>query len=388
MTLVTTSTMIFIGRQTVIDVDETDGVYENAAALAGTYGDLEMVDITNYDVGDDGVIWSDEVGTGDYIEYTIDGVTYSSPQDAIILYNAIITERDGTVHNVEVSVIQAPNGDTFINDIGNTGATDNLNIKTIELVNPTATDSAGRNTFASTQNTAVCFGEDTLITTPQGLRPIQTLRAGDLVTTLGGAHMPIEWVGVSHIAAGARHAPIVLETGAIAANLPTRRLFLSPQHRVLVTSAIVRRMFHCHSIFVAAKFLSPIPGVSQPEAAGRVAYWHILCRPHTVIFANGVAVETLFPGPVALRNLPAKALATIAAITKEDGTQFAQPCFKVPPPPLQRELVARHIKNSKSLTAGLAARHPAPARPASLALNAGIGPLTRQNTLEPARLIQ
>lgn len=150
--------MIFIGRQAVIYVNETDGVYENAAALSGAYCDLEMADITKSDVGDDGVIWSDETGTGDYTEYRIDGITYSSPQDAIALYNAIITERDGTIHTVEVSVIQAPNGDTFVNDRGQSGATETLNIKTIELTTPTATASAGRNTFASSQNTADCFG--------------------------------------------------------------------------------------------------------------------------------------------------------------------------------------------------------------------------------------
>jgi hypothetical protein len=102
MRIVTTSTMTFIGRQTVIDVNQSGGVYKHAEALAGTYSDLEMVQITNVDVCWGGVIWSDEFGRPDYIEYTIESVTYSGPQDAIILYNAIITGRDGTVHNVEV----------------------------------------------------------------------------------------------------------------------------------------------------------------------------------------------------------------------------------------------------------------------------------------------
>jgi len=161
--------------------------------------------------------------------------------------------------------------------------------------------------------------------------------------------LPIEWVGVTHIAAGARHAPVKLETGAIVTNLPTDRLFLFPQHRVLVTSAIVRRMFRCDSVFVAAKFLSGMKGVSRLETSGRVAHRHILCRTRAVVFAKGVAVEILLPGPVAMRNLPRLALTAIASITQHDNSQFAQPCLEAPAQPLRRELVARYVNYSKQL---------------------------------------
>ncbi|WP_298862940.1 Hint domain-containing protein [uncultured Sulfitobacter sp.] len=377
MTIVTNATMIFIGNQPLIDVDETDGFYENAGAIAGTYDDLEMVGITSYDVTEDGVIWSDETGSPDYMEYTIDGVTYSGPQDAIILYNAVITERDGTVHMVEVSVIQAPNGDTFVNDVGNSGSTDNLNIKSIELVNPTSTASAGRNTFATTQDTAVCFCADTKITTPIGQKMIQTLKAGDMVMTLQNGAQRIEWIGVSQFNLRAQQVPIRFEAGALGAGRPSHPLRLSPQHRVLLHSPIARRMFGKAEVFVSAKHLLGLDGISSDTNCRGVQYWHILCCDHTVLLANNLPTESLFPGPVARASLPLVAMERVARILKSRPQAFDAPCHISPEAKQQRKLIARHVKNAK------------PCRTKKfLPLNAGVSPLTRKDTLEPARLIQ
>ncbi|MGB8815358.1 MAG: Hint domain-containing protein, partial [Paracoccaceae bacterium] len=46
-------------------------------------------------------------------------------------------------------------------------------------------------------------------------------------------------------------------------------------------------------------------------ARGRrqVGYHHLLLRRHAIVFANGAAVESLYPGPMALRSLGAQACA-------------------------------------------------------------------------------
>ena len=377
MTLVTNATMIFIGNQPLIDVDETDGFYENADAIAGTYDNLEMVTITSYDVTEDGVIWSDEIGSPDYMEYTIDGVTYSGPQDAIILYNAVITERDGTVHTVEVSVIQTPNGDTFINDVGNSGSTDNLNIKSIELVNPTSTGSAGRNTFATTQNTAVCFCADTMIATPFGQKMIQTLKTGDMVMTLQTGAQRIEWIGVSQFNLRGQQVPIRLEAGALGAGRPSHPLRLSPQHRVLLHSRIAKRMFGRAEVFVSAKHLLGLDGISTDTTCRGVQYWHILCCEHSVLLANNLPAESLFPGPMARASLPLAAIEQVARILESRPQAFDAPCHNTPEPKQQRKLIERHVKNAK------------PCRTKKfLPLNAGIGPLTREDAFKAAWLVQ
>lgn len=96
-------------------------------------------------------------------------------------------------------------------------------------------------------------------------------------------------------------------------DVPLGSSYVSPQDRVPVRWAIEQRIFGCEQVFIGATTLCGVAGTYRQKDVQRVAYWHILCRGHNVIFANDMRVETLFTGPEALRgqtndhaNLPRK----------------------------------------------------------------------------------
>jgi hypothetical protein len=85
-----------------------------------------------------------------------------------------------------------------------------------------------------------CFATGTLIHTPHGERRVETLRIGDLVTTLRGAAKPVRWIGRRHYSqcTAAQHGqvlPIRICADALASGQP-RRVFASrPNTRCLST---------------------------------------------------------------------------------------------------------------------------------------------------------
>ena len=92
-------------------------------------------------------------------------------------------EDDGTVHKVELVLVQMTNGDVFVGDLQNTGNVDRLTVRSIELLAPITTNAADYTTFQTTSNTTVCFVAGTCIDTPDGPRRVETLRTGAAVLT-------------------------------------------------------------------------------------------------------------------------------------------------------------------------------------------------------------
>lgn len=71
------------------------------------------------------------------------------------------------------------------------------------------------------------------------------------------------------------------------AGIPDRDLLVSPQHRVLVRSAIAQRMFGSSEVLVAAKQLLQLPGISLAEDVAGVSYVHLLFDRHEIVVSNG-----------------------------------------------------------------------------------------------------
>lgn len=206
---------------------------------------------------------------------------------------------------------------------------------------------------------------------------IQTLKTGDMVMTLQTGAQRIEWIGVSQFNLRAQQVPIRFETGALGAGRPSHPLRLSPQHRVLLHSPIAKRMFGKAEVFVSAKHLLGLDGISKDTTCHGVQYWHILCCDHTVLLANNLPAESLFPGPMARASLPLVAIEHVDRILEARSQAFDAPYHNTPEPKQQRKLIQRHVKNAK------------PCRTKKfLPLNAGIGPFTREDAFESARLVQ
>ena len=130
-----------------------------------------------------------------------------------------------------------------------------------------------------------CFVAGTRIGTPDGPRAIETLREGDLVTTMSGAARAIVWAGSRsiHVASHPRPdavRPIRVDAHAFGEGLPARDLFLSPDHAVFA-----------EGVLIPIKHL--VNGTTvRPVARRVVAYHHIELERHDAVLAEGLAAET------------------------------------------------------------------------------------------------
>ncbi|WP_299934524.1 Hint domain-containing protein [uncultured Pelagimonas sp.] len=156
-----------------------------------------------------------------------------------------------------------------------------------------------------------CFTAGTMILTPDGERHIEDLCVGDHVTTRNNGPQPIQWI--SNTALG----PAILKTNpelrpvkvATTWSGCKRDLLISPQH-----SIVVSRRGSSKDVFVRAGQLARLKGGKLRIAQGirRVSYVHLLLPTHDIVFANGLAVETFYPGPRAIENLKPEALLSLA----------------------------------------------------------------------------
>ncbi len=137
-----------------------------------------------------------------------------------------------------------------------------------------------------------CFTPGTLIATPEGDRPIEELKAGDLVTTADNGDQPILWIGKTTVPATGKHAPIRFETGILGLKRP---LLVSPQHRMLVEDWRASVMFGHAEALVAAHCLVNGDTVTRVEG-GDIEYLHLLFSRHEIVFANGAKSESYYPG--------------------------------------------------------------------------------------------
>ncbi len=193
----TTSTvqMFYAGNFADMDTFEGNQTNEQPDNVLGTYDDLAITSVSEVDVDDDGVIYDDEYGTGDYLSYDPGGGTVNSALDSSSLYNADILLGDGSTMSVPVLVLQTANGDVFISEFpGN--PLDGLAIQSISLVSLNTSDASGINLGASDVQgaTIVCFATGTKIATQHGEMPVKTLKVGDMVMTLDHGLQPIRWI--------------------------------------------------------------------------------------------------------------------------------------------------------------------------------------------------
>jgi hypothetical protein len=149
--------------------------------------------------------------------------------------------------------------------------------------------------FAMTSPSAQSFGTEqvycltagTLIRTPHGDVPVETLRKGDRVVTArdGGRIAPVRWVGHRRVAP-ARHPrpwdvnPIRIRADAFGPGEPRRDVRLSPDHAVFVDGILIR-----------ARDLLNGATIVQEEV-DEVAYHHIELDIHDVLLADGLPVES------------------------------------------------------------------------------------------------
>lgn len=203
----------------------------------------------------------------------------------------------------------------------------------------------------------ICFTHGTLISTPTGDRPIETLSAGDLVCTADAGAVAIRWIGnqkfdATQLQSNPKLWPVRIRAGALGLGLPSQDLTVSRQHRVLVRSRIAERMFGLTEVLVPAVKLTDVDGIDIVETVTSLEYWHILFDDHQIVFANGAPSESLFTGKEALEAVSADGRDEIRLLFPRICDPGFLPTTVRPVPrngKLATKLISRHQKNGKDL---------------------------------------
>lgn len=202
-----------------------------------------------------------------------------------------------------------------------------------------------------------CFAEGTLIMTSTGEQPVEALSPGDRILTRDAGLQPLLWVGhrrlgSDELATRPELRPYRIAAGSLGIDRPKADLVLSPQHRVLIRSKIASRMFGKAEVLSPVKQLSACPGITQMRVTD-VAYYHLLLPDHHIIWANGAECESLYLGPEATKSLSREAIVELSAIFPAIGSGATpiEAARQLLAGRRARQLVSRHIKNSKALVA-------------------------------------
>lgn len=155
--------------------------------------------------------------------------------------------------------------------------------------------------FYTIENTGVvCFATGTLIATPTGEVPIESLCQGDLVLTRDNGPQPLVWLGRRRLGRRTLRInpnlrPVVIRPDLIGAHSP---LVVSPQHGLLMRIDGDERL-------VRATHLAGTQGGQARFAKGcrSVTYMHLMFEAHQIVFANGAPSESFYPGPMAIGAL-------------------------------------------------------------------------------------
>ncbi|WP_233193024.1 Hint domain-containing protein [Acidimangrovimonas sediminis] len=343
-----------------VSVDDSDGVLESDPTSGATVTDQELaapttIDGTTYTPSDSDIRWTDPPAV--YVEASYSVTLYDDSGKEYTMVGIGVTEGYTT------KIV----GVTFEGDAPPAGTTLHY-IQGQSVYNGSPS--------LDLNGSVPCFTADTMIETPEGPRRAATLTRGSLVITRDAGAQPVRWIGRRTLvpAALARAPwlrPVRIRAGALGAGVPARDLLISPQHRILLRSAIARRMFGAEEVLIAAKRLVGLDGIELAAGDRPVTYVHFLLDRHGIVFANGAEAETLLAGREALRALSAPARAEILALFPgfDGGLTTPHAARVLAAGHKARRLVERHRANSKPLTIPHLGQEipPAPPRPGTAA---------------------
>ncbi|KOX43013.1 hypothetical protein ADL19_28665 [Streptomyces purpurogeneiscleroticus] len=135
-------------------------------------------------------------------------------------------------------------------------------------------------------NNAPCYCTGTQILTDRGEVAVEALQIGDRVVTATGAARPIRWIGTrSFIGRFANTNPAVLpvcvKAGAIADGVPTRDLWVSPDHALYIDD-----------VLIPAESLVNGASIVKADWVESITYWHVELDSHDVLLADGAPAES------------------------------------------------------------------------------------------------
>ena len=136
----------------------------------------------------------------------------------------------------------------------------------------------------------VSFARGTHITLASGEQvPIEDLKTGDRVLTRDSGPQQIRWIGEMTLRAVGDFAPVLIRAGAL---FNTRDLLLSPEHRLFIYQRRDEIGAGRAEVLVKVRHLIDGETVYQQDG-GFVDYFQLLFDDHQIIYAEGIAAETL-----------------------------------------------------------------------------------------------
>ncbi len=148
---------------------------------------------------------------------------------------------------------------------------------------------------------SVSFTRGTHITMASGAQvPIEDIRVGDRVLTRDDGPQVVRWVGETTLRAVGDFAPVVIRKGALH---NANDLVLSPDHRLFVYQRQDRLGAGRHEVLVKVRHLINYDTVYQRDG-GFVDYFQLLFDQHQIIYAEGIAAESLLIDPRTRAALP------------------------------------------------------------------------------------
>ncbi|MCD1624483.1 MAG: Hint domain-containing protein [Paracoccaceae bacterium] len=137
-----------------------------------------------------------------------------------------------------------------------------------------------------------CFALGTRIDTPDGPKPVEDLRAGDMVMTLDAGVQPVIWTGSRTVCGRGEDAPVLIKAGALGNRAD---LFVSPQHRMLMSAPLTELHSGEPELLVPAIHLINETTILRAPC-DEVTYFHILLAQHHILFSEGAPSESFFAG--------------------------------------------------------------------------------------------
>ncbi|GAB4259351.1 MAG: hypothetical protein Kow0013_01930 [Pararhodobacter sp.] len=145
----------------------------------------------------------------------------------------------------------------------------------------------------------ICFLPGTLIDTPQGRRPVETLEPGDAVSTRDAGAQPVVWRGETRLTGAELYLhpdlrPVRIRAGALRGGRPDADLLVSPGHRLLLNSG--EAPWSDREVLVRAADLEDGRAIRRDFTLSSVRYVHLMLESHQILTANGQPCESFHPG--------------------------------------------------------------------------------------------
>ncbi|MBF9058785.1 hypothetical protein HKCCSP123_06270 [Rhodobacterales bacterium HKCCSP123] len=183
---------------------------------------------------------------------------------------------------------------------------------------------AGTLTFSGIENVIPCFTPGSLIATPKGEVPVESLKEGEKVITRDNGIQEIRWLGRrtltrQHLARAPNLKPVLIAAGALGNGLPERDMLVSPQHRMLISGDRTQLYFDESEVLVAAKHLVNHGSIRMVDTL-RTTYIHFMFDRHEVVLSDGAWTESFQPGDQTLGAMGRETRDEIVALFPELAT--------------------------------------------------------------------